>query len=100
MQLSGKRLKAAVSDFGHLAGLPFLLILAWTIQLGNKQIDSRLGALGLLVAFTYRMARSAKKQNSFYKPVQEKPTKMLSSLNCILRSLKKIPFYKRRPCNA
>ena len=27
MQLSGKRLKTAVSDFGHLAGLPFLLIL-------------------------------------------------------------------------
>ena len=24
MQLSGKRLKTAVSDFGHLAGLPFL----------------------------------------------------------------------------
>ena len=27
MQLSGKRLKAAVSDFGHLDGLPLLLIL-------------------------------------------------------------------------
>ena len=29
MQLSGKRLKTAVSDFGHLAGLPFLLILGY-----------------------------------------------------------------------
>ena len=39
MQLSGKRLKAAVSDFGHLAGLPFLLILDYTsLQKLWKQI--------------------------------------------------------------
>ena len=29
----GKRLKTAVSDFGHLAGLPFLLILIRPIWL-------------------------------------------------------------------
>ena len=38
----GKRLKTAVSDFGHLAGLPFLLILVKPMQKFLRLLDKEL----------------------------------------------------------